>query len=295
VPTGYVARDFAPVCGDPGVFCREARHVSELASKSLPMEARKGALIPVAAYFDMSGQPQNSRWLVLAGVVAEDSVWAAFSYEWRSILNAHPLKPKYIHMREAVQRIAEFSWRKGWTDAKVQHLVGELLRLLSHTDKKRLKMCFCAIDMDAYRRLKEEGVNLYDSVEICNLNCPEIVLHWYAVKWPGVIDSAHFFFDIGEPFKAPFEDKWSQMKNQLAEPTAQREFWQLIKSVTAVGDKESNPPIQAADVFAYGLHRHFSAEKDKPYRHMADIVLGCIPSIGNVWDEKKLREKCEIK
>jgi hypothetical protein len=156
------------------------------------------ALIPVATYFDMSGQLEKSKWLVLAGIAADDDVWDDFCQKWKVILDSHPLKPKYIHMREAVPRVKEFHWKNGWTDAKVQHLVGELLKLLSRADKKRLKMSFCAIDMDAYRKLQDEGLDMVPCVDICNQNCPEIVLSWWTVKWPGVIDSLHFFFDIGE-------------------------------------------------------------------------------------------------
>lgn len=258
-------------------------------------DGRGHSLIPMASYFDMSGKLEDTPWLVLAGIAADDSVWAKFSKEWDAILKAHPLKPRYIHMREAVHRQGEFDWRKGWTDQMVQDLVGQFLMLLSHADKKRLKMSYCAIDMDAYRRLKKLGVSLLDPLEICNLNCPEIVLNWYVVKWPGVIDCAHFFFDIGEPFKTPFEEKWTKMINQVVDSIAEKEFWQLIKTVTTIGDKEGNPPIQAVDVLAYGLYRNLSAASGKPYQNMANIVLQCIPSIGNVWDEQTLRVNYENK
>jgi hypothetical protein len=34
----------------------------------------------------------------------------------------------------------------------------------------------------------------------------------FTAGWPGIIDSAHFFFDQGEPFKDPFEQRWEKKR-----------------------------------------------------------------------------------
>jgi hypothetical protein len=241
----------------------------------------------------MSGGMKNMPYVTLAGIAAEDSVWADFGDQWRKILNAHPLKPAYIHMREAVPLQREFSMHKGWSNQLVANLVAELLILLSHLDKNRLKMFFCAIDMDAYRKLQNEGLSMDSPVDICNQRCIENVLNWYVVKWPGVIESAHFFFDESEPFREPFEKKWEREKNCKVDPSGKDHFWQIIKTVTTAGNKQDHPPTQAADVLAYAINRDLTSTEDRPYRYHASIMLQTIPGLGGVWNEDRIRREYE--
>ena len=121
---------------------------------SMLRDGREHLLVALESYFDMSGGFKNVPYVVVVGAAAEDFVWAEFDKKWRNVLDSHPLKPSYLHMREAAHLEGEFSGHKGWTDTKVLALVNQMLGLLSALDKKRIKIFFCAIDM-SFRRVVE--------------------------------------------------------------------------------------------------------------------------------------------
>jgi hypothetical protein len=57
------------------------------------MGTQHEALVAMKAFFDGSGT-RNSHFLVLAGVVADNSIWAQFEETWKSILdNRDPRAP----------------------------------------------------------------------------------------------------------------------------------------------------------------------------------------------------------
>jgi hypothetical protein len=77
-------------------------------------------------YFDGSGSRQSD-YLVLSGAVATDGAWGDFEERWQSILDKHPLKPKYLHMKELSALQGEFSQGKGWTTELGNQLVTSFL------------------------------------------------------------------------------------------------------------------------------------------------------------------------
>ena len=248
-------------------------------------------LIALEAYFDGSnvGGWDNGKTVTLAGFAADDSVWQDVDKEWRRILDDSSKRPQaeYLHMREAVHLEKEFSPHKGWTIAKVGGLVVELLNYLQHVDKQRFRMFWCTVDLDAHKRLRAEGLNLADPIQIC-IDCPTLVLDWFWVKWPGVIHAAHFFFDVDEPFRAPFEDKW-KAESSLSFNGSDY-FWSLLKTVTTA-KMQDKPGLQAADLIAWAVNRKFAVQKDAAFSGIEALMWNVIPSSSILWDEQKLREK----
>jgi hypothetical protein len=229
--------------------------------------------------------------ITLAGYAADDAIWSDFDNEWNRILADDRTRPKaaYLHMKEAAHLEGIFSWRNGWNRKKVEFLMTDLLMYLQTLDKKRLRQFACSIDLKAYRAVKAEGWNMPDPVDLCNGYCPEGVLVWYLGEYPGVIDAAHYFFDVSEPFKQPFEELWTKEKQSLSvRPTA--ETWQIIKSVTTTEMRE-RPPLQAADLLAWASNRVLQPTKDAWAKDLEKIMKTIIPSSWVVFNEKRFREE----
>jgi hypothetical protein len=253
------------------------------------------ALIALESYFDGSAYPGDWRkgsLVTLAGFAADDSVWAEFDQEWRRILNDNSRRPAapYLHMREATKLKGPFTHRDGWNLQKVQFLVTDLLMYMQHVDKQRFRQFGCTIDLVAYRKLTEEGFSFNDPVDICNEFCPFVVLAWYATYYPGLIHSAHYFFDIEEPFKGPFEERWKEEKQNQLDVTGMREWWSVIKTVTTAEMRE-RPAMQAADLLAWSSNRRLAPKQDALFSHLESVMKSIIPSTWMVFDQQHLRER----
>jgi hypothetical protein len=229
--------------------------------------------------------------VTLAGYAAEDSIWSGFDIEWNKILGDDRKRPKaaHLHMKEAAHLEGIFHWRNKWNLKKVEFLVTDLLMYLQTLPKDRFRQFACSINLSAYRKLLAEGWNIPDPIDLCNGYCPEGVLVWYLGEYPGVIDAAHYFFDVSEPFKNPFEELWKKEKQSLSvRPTA--ETWQIIKSVTTTEMKD-RPPLQAADLLAWASNRVLQPTTDAWAKHLERIMKQIIPSSWVVFDETRLRHE----
>jgi hypothetical protein len=157
-------------------------------------------------------------------------------------------------------------------------------------DKKRFRQFGCTVDLVAYRKLTAEGFSFNDPIDICNEFSPFSVLAWYHADYPGLIHSAHYFFDVDEPFKAPFEEGWKSEKANFLDPTALREVWSLIKTVTTA-DMRDKPALQCADLLAWSTNRTLSKEHDAAFTHLEPTMKSIIPSTWIVFDEQTMRAR----
>jgi len=160
---------------------------------------------------------------------------------------------------------------------------------MSHLDKNRFRMFYCAIDLEAWRKLKVENYDLPEPVEMCNEFVSEFVLRWYFFTYPGIVGSVRYFFDRNEPFKGPFENKWNAEKDRAEDLGAVNE-WSLLEEVAAV-DMRMVPGIQAADILAWSVNREKTAIEGLPGSARALLMKQIIPSYSVEWDEKKMKEK----
>jgi hypothetical protein len=250
--------------------------------------------IALHSYFDGSYSGKSWRegdFVTLAGYAAEDSIWSDFDTEWNKILADDRVRPKadHLHMKYAAHLEGIFNWRNKWNLKKVESLLTDLLLYLQTLDKQRFHQFACSIDLSAYRKLLAEGWSIPDPVALCNGYCPEGALVWYLGIYPGVIDSAHYFFDVSEPFKGPFEALWKREKQDLS-PRPIAAYWQIIKSVTTIEMKD-RPPLQAADLLAWASNRVLTAPKDSFGVGLEPLMKEIIPSSWVVFDEKRFREE----
>jgi len=219
-------------------------------------------------------------------------VWIDFDGQWKAVLNDDRRRPvaPYLHMREATKLKGPFTYKNGWNSKKVGFLITDLLMFMQHIDKKRFRQFGCTLNLEAYRKLNAEGFEFNNPIEICNDFCPYVVLTWYFTSYPGIIHSAHFFFDIEEPFKLPFEERWKKEKSNIFDPAGNREVWELIKTV-ATAEMRDKPAMQAADLLGWASNRVHSAKPDASFLHLEPIMKNIIPSTWIVFNEKELRER----
>ena len=233
--------------------------------------------------------------MTLAGFAADDSIWADFDNEWNRILSQsndrRPSAP-YLHMREATKLKGPFTYKNGWNLRRVGNLVTDLLMYMQHVDKQRFRQFGCTVDLDAYRRLTAEGFAFNDPIDICNEFCPFSVLAWYWCDFPGLIHTARYFFDIDEPFKAPFVSRWEWESGNVFDITSMREAWSVIKAVDSA-DMRQKPAMQAADLLAWSTNRKLAGDSDTAFKHCEPIMKAIIPSSWLVLDEANLRSRYE--
>lgn len=248
--------------------------------------------MPIEAYFDGSNVDgwTDGKCVTLAGFVSEDDIWVEIDKEWTRILAGGNGRPpaRYLHMREAARFDGEFSHRNGWNERNVSSLLIDLLMYLQTVDKNRFRYFYCFLDLEAHRRVLADGIELPDPLTMC-LEVPKSVLNWYFVKWPGVIDSADFFFDKDEPFKEPFEKKWKHEKDFSL--SGADYVWSMIKTITTA-DMRDNPGLQAADLAAWTVNRkNWFKGKDLLFQNIELFMKEIIPSAFIIWDEQRLREQ----
>ena len=249
--------------------------------------------IALHSYFDGSytgPKWTEGRFITLAGCATDDSIWADIEQGWQAVLDEDSRRPraKYLHMKQATKGLPPFDWKNGWNATKVWYLITDCLMYINGLDKERFRQFACTLDLDAYRRAIADGIKLDDPITICNVHCPFTVLLWYGLKYPGIIHSAHYFFDESEPFKAPFEEMWANgMRDHLSIHSIS-EYWSLIKTVTTAR-MQNKPGLQMADLLAWSATRKLTTQDGDLAHHLSDVLRAITPSSWVIWDEKKLR------
>jgi len=249
-------------------------------------------LIALRAYFDSSGKLEDN-WITLAAVAADEKMWSELEAAWGEILDGHTPKGQYIHMREVYRLQKAFDKQQGWTHDNAFGLVNKCLVYMSHLDKKRFRMFYCSIDLNAWRKLRNETYQMPDPVEMCNLFCAETVLGWYLQYYPDLLnpetDRVKYFFDRDEYFYRPFYEKW-QRERDAAEQRQGWSVWKIIEEVSTV-EMQKTPGIQAADIVAWAINRETFAKEGDMAKHLGHILRTVIPSYHVVWNEAKLRQQ----
>jgi len=122
-------------------------------------------LIALRAYLDSSGKLEND-YMVLAAIAGNDQMWEEFEEAWDKILAAHTRKATYVHMREIAHQTKGFDGKLGWDDNSAFGLSNNCLVYMSHLDKKRFRLFYCAVDLIAWRKLRAETYQMPSPIDI---------------------------------------------------------------------------------------------------------------------------------
>lgn len=239
---------------------------------SVFIDEREGH-IAVRAYLDRSDSAER-KYVSLASFAANDDTWAEFEDGWRSILQSGHIPTDYMHLKEAVHRQlgSPYSIRKGWKESDVWELIFRLVKFISGFDKNRLISHTCRVDMDAHKKLLQEGISVPSEIAICNTYVPRLNVHYFSKMVLEVHagienvelergDLLHFIFDRNEPFYGPFKDEWNR-ELDMFERTGKFSPWALVDSV-GEGSMKTTPGIQAADMLAWAMTREVGSLPDQ--------------------------------
>ncbi len=243
------------------------------------------------AYLDSSGN-LCGHYLTLAAFAGADDIWQGFDAEWMNILTDHTPAASYVHMRELAHLRDGFSG-PDWTTQNAFSLIFRCLMYMQTLDKKKFEMFYCAVDLEARRRLVDETYQIPDAVNMCNEFCTEKILDWYLVRYCGLIKpkAINVIFDQNEPFRAPFEEKWKQAKSHPARAKGNSPIckWDVIGDVKTAEMKKT-PGLQAADILAWSVNRENTTSDDVPGACLSEIMRNIIPSLYKIWDEAEMRK-----
>jgi hypothetical protein len=271
--------------------------VSQIGKRVCRVNLRgRDILIAIKVHLDSSGKSTVDQFITLAGFAAPDELWANFENEWSQIMTNHSPKSAYVHMKEINSLTKGFEPRFGWNHQNAFGLAGACLAYMSRLDKERFRMFYCTVDIGAWRKLKGEGYELPEPIEMCNEFCVYGVQLWYAYKFPLkteifdlATDGEHYIFDRNEEFYLPFRAKWNVEKDKF-ESTGELSPWILIDDVTEA-DMKKVPGIQAADILAWSVNREHMAPEGYPGKMYLEIMKKVIPSGFVFWDEDKMRKR----
>jgi hypothetical protein len=253
--------------------------------------------VAIRAYLDSSGKNRDL-FVSLAAFAADDVTWADFNAGWDNVLNSGFRKVPYMHMVEAVHRQPDtpFSYRLGWSRKHIWELIFKLVEFMNHFKNGLLTMHSCEVDMNAWRRLTQQGFDIPSEVDLCNRYVSEYIVGLFAKKiltesmYETISlareDLLNYVFDQNESFIGPFSKKVNKEKDE-SERSGQHSIWQLVDGITE-GNMKNTPGLQAADILAWGLNRQNTAMEGKEGKHLAYILKQLVMCTWKEYDEAAL-------
>jgi hypothetical protein len=222
----------------------------------------------IRAYYDGTGSSDprsGSRYLTLAGYVAERDVWPAFDMLWLNVLEQWDMEKgvepcEYFHVREAHHLKGHFTPARGWTRERVRalelQLLNDCLAQMVWYYRSRFAGTSCTVHLDGFREAVAEHPDLPEKYHRPEAICVSVLLELaksMLVPPDGgyVPDEAQIelFFDQKERFLNAIHNTWQRRRR---EPR-----FRNIVTMRSV-EMRRTPAIQAADMLAAQAHRAYN-------------------------------------
>jgi len=225
-------------------------------------------------YFDGSraAGPSEESWLTLAGFMVSDEFWKSFQQEWvTEVLQKREPHAPYLHMTDLLSGKGPF---QGWDQTRRHQLAMDAVYYLQQLPKDGFSAIVCSLDEKARKRLIAEGYAIAEPHCLCGHLAIYQAFMWYYETHPERLEGAEICFDQNERFKHPFRQRWEK-ENKGKRLVTTDTFWGLIKGVDDL-DMRKTPPLQAADVLAWGASRRFSGV-ERPFLYLAEVLEKVVP------------------
>lgn len=212
------------------------------------------------AYLDDSGSEPSSPIFFLAGFIASESSWRAFEADWLAALNLEP-KLDYFKMKEAFRLQDQFHRRRGWTEAKRDERLMQLVEIIKAHALVRVCSSIKNADFDRYVKSLDVPERKHSTdnpfwmllmrVGLC------VAIFGDQVGAKGVCN-----FICDEQLGAEEEMRaWWPTLAPLARRTAEErmsksDLWERISPIPEFGNDKVRIPLQAADLYAWQLRKH---------------------------------------
>jgi Protein of unknown function (DUF3800) len=222
----------------------------------LPAAKRRGrGLMVLQAFIDDSGSEPTSPIFYLAGFVADHEQWAAFSDEWRAVLDESP-KLDYFKMSEAASLRGQFATHLGWNDAKRDDRLVSFARVAARYARVRVGASIRHQDWAQIANLPAIERRLAVDTPYVMLAHRLILAVAIFGDRLGIHEPCDYIFDEQEGFSDELCRNWSDFKRQIDE-SKRSDIAKFIGSRPIFRDEKKFLPLQAADLYAWQVRRHF--------------------------------------
>ena len=244
-------------------------------SPPLPHPARAVTIrIVLEMYLDGSGKSDDPqcRFLTLAGVMAEETVWNEWAARWRKVLDEYGVE--YSHMRELFQR--DKGPFRDWDNERKRRFVRGLLQTLNFKDRMSMVCTSLTIDLDDYRKLARPDTKPAEGV------CVDFCLsHFFAHPRFGH-EIGEVVFDSGERFERYLTAGWTVHKSKS-------DSWASYYRIVKRPDMKNVLQIEAADLLAWAANRRYTqVSPDNFWRRVMDMSIIGMPRYHAIYGETEL-------
>lgn len=150
-------------------------------------------------YFDVSGHPDNTDVLAVAGFIAHASQWALFEKRWKKVLKKFGVSS--LHMKEFAHSLGEF---KPWKNdaAKRAAFLSALIRVIQNTARHSFATALYLPDyraIDSVRNIR----GIRSPLAIAGCTVLQNVRNW-AIETGIDVNNILFIFEDGDADKSNF-------------------------------------------------------------------------------------------
>jgi hypothetical protein len=241
------------------------------------------------AYFDSSGKKEdpNTPRVTLACYAANGLAWDdQFTPAWRAVLEKHfkgkstPGEP-YLHMKEAIPLRGGYDRKHGWDEKSRSELIEDLtVNVLGRFNWMTDRAYACTVVVPDYDRAKAERPTL-ESIEYLALNFCLSHLFLDTPELPnGRRDMLECIFDRCEPYQPCLSELWKSDEERRRDVCLDH-----IASPYEV-DMRKVYPVQAADLLAWLLNRHYT-KGDRATELLR--AASCLPVHRWYWNYERLK------
>lgn len=247
-----------------------------------------------SAYFDESGTHDSSPVLSVCGAVAPVEQWERFNVEWRCCLAKFGLREPF-HMKDYCHSRGQFEpWRN-------EHaLRNELMRQLVGIFGRRIQRTFSAnLVSSDYREIisADDFAKRYFGTPYAAAvyTCIHLMSGW--AKEYGYVERIPCGFDRGHKNS-------SEVSRIVGRYLEDDRLQHHIIGSLVFDEDDNHPPLQAADMFAWEVQRHFSDQVHQIKRapRSSFLGLGKVPTLAVLLNRERLidmktiaRERSDLK
>lgn len=242
------------------------------------------------AFIDDSGNEPTDPVYVLAGFIANSAAWAKFSDEWQSALDEFP-KLEYFKMKEAERLQDQFDREKGWDERRRDNRLITFCRIIQKHSVYRVHASLRHADFIKHVKSLETPIRRSISNHPYYVLFHHLILTVAAVRLTlGEIGKVDFIFDEQGSLGDDAVYYWNNFMVHALRGSA-TDFTPYIGKKPKFEDEKEFTPLQAADLYAWQLHRNIVDNTGSiivPPR-IPLTVLNFISPIGNDLGENALR------
>jgi hypothetical protein len=211
---------------------------------------RRGKIVVITGFLDESGtHGAASQNTAMAGFVGDEAQWMHLEAGWKKVLVDHPeIDP--IHGKDLLPRRGVYS---DWNDEKYEALINDLGSLIYDSGIYGMLCVLHNTDYQEFRNQWKGSRYSPDSAYgLCFRACLGGITEAISRDAPG--NRLSIIIEDGHKNRHEAEEIFNSIKHRRIGP-----HWEMLGNF-AFAAKRDYGAIQAADLYAYGAHRHIERD-----------------------------------